>query len=205
MKSALDWRYATKKYDASKKLSKEQLDEILYAINSAPTAFGLQPFHIIHVQTPALREELRAASYNQSQITDASDLLVFTVPNTLEDQQIDGYMQRIAEVRNVERANLQGFHQNIANTLSQLTGNDLVSWNARQAYIALGFALVSAAKLGVDSTPMEGFNNAEYNRILGLEKEHAVLALTLGFRSSEDSYQHNKKVRKSLDQLITIR
>jgi nitroreductase len=205
MKSILDWRYATKKYDTSKKLTSTQLDEILYAINSAPTAFGLQPFQLIHVKNNELRERLKTASFNQSQITDASDLIVFTVPKQLEDRQIDAYMNRIAEVRNVERTNLSGFHNHIAQSLSPMESSELISWNARQAYIALGFGLVMAAQLGIDSTPMEGFQKDQFNQILELDKEEAILVLALGYRAEDDAYQHHKKVRKTLENLVTIK
>lgn len=205
MKNALAWRYATQKYDPTKKISNEDMQEILEAINSAPTSYGLQPFKLIHVKSPDLRAQLRAASFDQSPLTDASDVVVFTVNRNVEDQHIDSYMQRIVEIREVEREKLNRFQQNIVGVLSNLSSAELIAWNTKQAYIGLGFGLVMAAHLGIDSTPMEGFQKDKYDEILGLTDDHSVLVLTFGYRSDEDHTQHHKKVRKTLDQLVTIK
>jgi len=205
MKNALAWRYATQKYDPTKKISNEDMQEILEAINSAPTSYGLQPFKLIHVKSPELRVQLRAAAFDQSPVTDASDLVVFTVNRSVEDQHVDSYMQRIAEVRELERERLNRFQENIVGTLSNLSSEELIAWNTKQAYIGLGFGLVMAATLGIDSTPMEGFQKEKYDEILGLTDDHSVLVLTFGYRSDEDHTQHHKKVRKTLDQLVTIK
>lgn len=205
MKNALAWRYATQKYDPTKKISKEDMQEILEAINSAPTSYGLQPFKLIHVKSPELRTQLRSAAFDQSPVTDASDLVVFTVNRNVAHQHIDSYMERIAEVREVERERLNRFQENIIGTLSNLSSEELIAWNTKQAYIGLGFGLVMAATLGIDSTPMEGFQKEKYDEILGLTDDHAVLVLTFGYRSDEDHTQHHKKVRKTLDQLVTIK
>ena len=181
------------------------MHEILEAINSAPTSYGLQPFKLIHVKSPELRAQLRAAAFDQSPVTDASDLVVFTVNRNVADQHIDSYMQRIVEVREVERERLNRFQENIAGTLSSLSPEELIAWNTKQAYIGLGFGLIMAATLGIDSTPMEGFQKEKYDEILGLTDEHAVLVLTFGYRSDEDHTQHHKKVRKTLEQLVTIK
>jgi nitroreductase / dihydropteridine reductase len=205
MKNALAWRYATQKYDPTKKISQEDMQEILEAINSAPTSYGLQPFKLIHVKSPELRTQLRAAAFDQSPVTDASDLVVFTVNRKVADQHIDTYMQRIAEVRELERERLNRFQENLVGTLSNLSSEELIAWNTKQAYIGLGFGLVMAATLGIDSTPMEGFQKEKYDEILGLTDDHSVLVLTFGYRSDEDHTQHHKKVRKTLEQLVTIK
>ncbi|WP_300663951.1 NAD(P)H-dependent oxidoreductase [Fluviicola sp.] len=205
MKNVLTWRYATQKYDPAQKVSEENMQEILEAINSAPTSYGLQPFKLIHVKSPELRKQLRAASYDQSPVTDASELLVFTVNRNMDSEHINSYMKRIVEVRQVEREKLNRFEQNIAGVLGDLSSAELIAWNTKQAYIGLGFGLVMAAHLGIDSTPMEGFQKDKYDEILGLEDDHSVLVLTFGYRSDEDHTQHNKKVRKTLEQLVTVK
>lgn len=205
MKNVLTWRYATQKYNPTQKVSEENMQEILEAINSAPTSYGLQPFKLIHVKSPELRKQLRAASYDQSPVTDASDLLVFTVNRNMDSEHINSYMKRIVEVRQVEREKLNRFEQNIAGVLGNLSSEELIAWNTKQAYIGLGFGLVMAAHLGIDSTPMEGFQKDKYDEILGLEDDHSVLVLTFGYRSDEDHTQHNKKVRKTLEQLVTVK
>lgn len=205
MKSALAWRYATQKYNAAKKISEADMTEILEAINSAPTSYGLQPFKLIHVKSEELRIQLRAASFDQSPVTDASDLVVFTVNRNMKSEQIDTYMKRIAEVRQMEREKLSRFEHNISGVLGSLSSEELIAWNTKQAYIGLGFGLVMAAHLGIDSTPMEGFQKEKYDEILGLSDDHSVLVLTFGYRSDEDHTQHRKKVRKTLEQLVTIK
>ena len=201
MKNVLTWRYATQKYNPTQKVSEENMQEILEAINSAPTSYGLQPFKLIH----ELRKQLRAASYDQSPVTDASDLLIFTVNRNMDSEHINSYMKRIVEVRQVEREKLNRFEQNIAGVLGNLSSEELIAWNTKQAYIGLGFGLVMAAHLGIDSTPMEGFQKDKYDEILGLEDDHSVLVLTFGYRSDEDHTQHHKKVRKTLEQLVTVK
>ncbi|WP_343748146.1 NAD(P)H-dependent oxidoreductase [Fluviicola sp.] len=205
MKNALAWRYATQKYDPTKKVSEEDMQEILEAINSAPTSYGLQPFKLIRVKSDELRKQLRAASYDQSPVTDASDLIIFTVNRNMDSEHIDSYMKRIVEVRQVEREKLSRFEQNIAGVLGTLSSAELIAWNTKQAYIGLGFGLVMAAHLGIDSTPMEGFQKEKYDEILELKDDHAVLVLTFGYRSGEDHTQHHRKVRKTLEQLVTIK
>lgn len=205
MKNALAWRYATQKYDPAKKVSEEDMQEILEAINSAPTSYGLQPFKLIRVKSDELRKQLRAVSYDQSPVTDASELIIFTVNRNMDAAHIDSYMKRIAEVRQVEREKLNRFEQNIAGALGNLDSAELVAWNTKQAYIGLGFGLVMAAHLGIDSTPMEGFQKDKYDEILELKDDHAVLVLTFGYRSDEDHTQHHPKVRKTLEQLVTIK
>lgn len=205
MKNVLTWRYATQKYNPTQKVSEENMQEILEAINSAPTSYGLQPFKLIHVKSPELRKQLRAASYDQSPVTDASDLLIFTVNRNMDSEHINSYMKRIVEVRQVEREKLNRFEQNIAGVLGNLSSEELIAWNTKQAYIGLGFGLVMAAHLGIDSTPMEGFQKDKYDEILGLEDDHSVLVLTFGYRSDEDHTQHHKKVRKTLEQLVTVK
>lgn len=205
MKEALAWRYATQKYDPTKQISESDLNDIIHAINSAPTAFGLQPFKLIHVKNKVTREALRKASYNQSQITDASDLLVFVVEKKVNKEHIENYMNRISEVRSIERNLLHGFQQNISNSLTQLSEQELIDWSARQAYIGLGFGLFMSAQLAIDSTPMEGFQNELYNELLNLENEHCILALALGYRAADDPAQYKQKVRKKIEQIVTIK
>lgn len=202
MKNELQWRYATKRYDKSKKLSEEQVTEVLNAINHAPTAFGLQPYQVIRVKSEEMRNALSPASYNQPQITEAAELLVFVVPKAINKEHVDAYMDRITEVRNVEKGAVSGFGDHILGALGGMNEDQAVSWNAKQAYIGLGFGLTMAAHLGIDSSPMEGFSNAEVDKVLGLTEHTSTVMLALGYRSEEDAAQHSKKVRKTLDQFV---
>lgn len=202
MANAMHWRYATKRYDKSKKLSEEQVTAVLDAINHAPTAFGLQPYQVVRVKSESLREQLSPASYNQPQITEASDLLVFVVPKKIDAELVDTFMNRVSEVRNVEKEALSGFGNHINGALAHLNEEQTISWNAKQAYIGLGFGLAEAAIQQIDSTPMEGFNPQQVNEVLGLTDTTAVVMLALGYRSEEDATQHNKKVRKELTDFV---
>lgn len=198
----MKWRYAAKRYDKSKKLSEEQVNAVLDAINHAPTAFGLQPYQVIRVKSEELREKLGPAAFNQPQITEASDLLVFVVPKKIDAELVDSYMNRISEVRSVEKESLSGFGGHINGALAHLNEEQTISWNAKQAYIGLGFGLAEAAIQQIDSSPMEGFNPQQVNEVLGLTDKTAVVMLALGYRSEEDTAQHYKKVRKDLSDLV---
>jgi len=198
----MQWRYAAKRYDSTKKLSEEQVNAVLDAINHAPTAYGLQPYQVVRVTSETLRKELSPASYNQPQITEASDLLIFVVPKKLDSEAVDSYMSRISEVRAVEKTALNGFAEYINGAIANLDEEQTISWNAKQAYIGLGFGLAEAAIQQIDSTPMEGFNPQAVNEVLGLTDKTAVVMLALGYRSQEDATQHNKKVRKELTDFV---
>lgn len=198
----MQWRYAAKRYDKSKKLTNEQVNAVLDAINHAPTAFGLQPYQVVRVKSEELREKLAPASFNQPQITEASDLLVFIVPKKIDAEFVDTFMNRVSEVRNVEKEALSGYGNHITGALSNLNEEQTIGWNAKQAYIGLGFGLAEAAIQQIDSTPMEGFNPQAVNEVLGLTDTTAVVMLALGYRSEEDATQHQKKVRKELTDFV---
>lgn len=205
MKNSLNWRYAVKQYDSTKKLTEEQVNEVIEAINSAPTAYGLQPFKVIRIKSADLREKLREAAYGQPQVTDASDFLVLAALKKVDTEVVDNYMNRIAEVRGVEKGMLDGFASVINGTVGQLDSSQATAWAAKQAYIGLGFGLTMAAHLGIDSSPMEGFSSEKFDEILGLTDYTSVVMFALGYRSEDDKTQHNKKVRKSIDQFVDVR
>ncbi|MBC6993821.1 NAD(P)H-dependent oxidoreductase [Neolewinella lacunae] len=200
----LNWRYATKKFDTSKKVSAEDLETIMSAVNLAATSYGLQPFRVMHVQDPAVREKLKAAAYGQPQITDADHLFVFCHLLEVSDEYVDDYIARIAAERNTDVANLKGFGDTIKGSLGNKTSQEVADWTRRQAYIALGHLLVTAATLRVDSCPMEGFDAAAFGEILGLKDQGlgAAVVATVGYRSEEDQLQHAAKVRLPLTELF---
>lgn len=202
----LDWRYATKKMDPSQPVSEEKVAQIVEAISKAPTSSGLQPFHLFVIRNPELREKLKAAAYGQDQLTDGSHLLVFAAFDGYNDARIDAVVDHHAAERPGTREMLEGYYNNLKSMY--LPREDHVNFEhaARQAYIALGFALAAAAELGVDSTPMEGFDPAQFDEILGLKDKglKTVVILPLGTRASEgDWLAPMKKVRKPAEDLIT--
>lgn len=195
---ALDWRYAVKKFDPNKKLSDQDWQTLQDSLVKSPSSYGLQPWQFIVVESTELREKLKPVSWGQTQVTDASHFVVFTSKEKITPADIENYMQRISEVRGVPRAALQGFVDMLtANVVNGKSESEVINWTQRQAYIAMGFLLETAALLGVDATPMEGIDPKAYDKILGLEGTgfKSVAAVALGYRHAEDSTQSAKKVR----------
>ena len=200
----LNWRYATKKFDSTKKLSRAQLDELLKATQLAPSSVGLQAYKIIVVEDKAIREKLREAANGQSQITDASQLIIFASETRLDDAYIANYIDYVSEKREIARENLTGFEQMIKGNVNRLSDEQRIAWSNKQVYIALGVLLTAAAEMGIDACPMEGFNAAQFDELLGLkEKELTTVVLAaVGFRSEDDSYSKLAKVRKPEEELF---
>lgn len=201
---ALHWRYATKAYDSSQKISPEQLEQLLEVVRLSPSSFGLQSYKIIHVTNPELREKLKAASWGQTQITNASELLVFAVQTNLNDSHVDAFIKRTAEVRNMQVEQLAEYAAMIKGSINSRNESEKIQWAAKQAYIALGLLLETAALEHIDATPMEGFDNAQYNEILGLTDMNltATVVATLGYRSKDDAYANLAKVRVPMEELV---
>lgn len=202
----LNWRYATKKFDSEKKISQEDLNTLLESIQLTASSYGLQPYEVIVVQDQETREKLKAAAWNQTQITDASYVLVFANLRSVSEKYVDTYLNNIAETRDLKREDLQGMEDMIKSTTLQLSEQDQNDWAAKQAYIALGNLLSSAASMKIDTCPMEGFDAAKFDEILGLKNKNLTTAVIapIGYRSEEDQYQHLVKVRKSKSDLIEI-
>jgi nitroreductase len=202
----LEWRYAVKKFDASRKLSKEQLDRIIGAARLSASSYGLQPYKILVIENPAVREQLKAAAFGQSQITAASHLVVFARYADLTEAHVDEYTNRIAAVRNIDPAMLTGFGDIMKGTVRGLDENGAAVWTSKQAYIALGTLLTAAAAEGVDACPMEGFNAQQFDEILGLKAKGLATAViaAVGFRDAADEMQHAKKVRKPIEDLVEM-
>lgn len=200
----LQWRYATKRFDKSRKLNSTQVDNLLQAANLAPTSYGLQPFAIAMVTDDKVKEKLSPAAFNQPQVTEASHLFIFSARTDLTDRDVEQYIERIANTRGIPKESLADFDQTMKGTIKNLQPEQRFQWAARQAYISLGMLLSAAALQDIDACPMEGFNNDQFDEILGLkEKGFSTLAMVAaGYRSAEDEYQHYKKVRKSLDEFV---
>lgn len=200
----LQWRYATKAYDATKKIIPAQLERLFEALRLAPSSFGLQPYTFISVENTDLRSRLREAGYGQPQITDASHIIVFAVPKTIDDAFVDAFVELTATTRNAPVESLAEYAQMMKGAINAMTPENRKEWAARQAYIALGVLLCAAANENIDATPMEGFNTAAFDSILDLEtrglESKAIVAL--GYRSENDAFAKLPKVRRSKDELI---
>lgn len=199
----LQWRYATKRMNGQS-VAQEKVDKILEAVNLAPTSYGLQPFHVIEISDSALREKIFAEACPQPQINESSHLLVFAANKKVTQALVDDYMQLIAHTRNMPVAELNDFRAMFDGIVAGSAEQNFV-WTARQAYLAFGVGLVAAAHLQVDATPMEGFNAAALDAVLGLEAKNlsAVTIMALGYRNEAADYLAKAaKVRKSLTNLV---
>lgn len=202
-----NWRYATKQFDASKKISDTDLNTLKEAVRLSASSYGLQPYKVVIVENPEIREQLKAAAWGQGQVTDASHLFIFANDLNLDAGSVDKYISNISEVRGVPTEALGGFSDMMKNVIANLSADAKHIWTAKQTYLALGNLLNAAAELKIDATPMEGFNAAKFNEILGFDKLglNASVIATVGYRHDEDNSQHFKKVRKSHEELfITI-
>ena len=201
----LNWRYATKKMDPTKVVPTEKIDAIIEAIRLTPTSSGTQPFELIVVTNPELRSEIAKAAYGQAQITEGSHLLVFAAWDNYTAERID----EVVRLNTAARGNLptlQAYYDNLKASYLHRDPQINHAHAARQAYIALGVALVAAAEQEVDSTPMEGFNPDAVDALLGLNERglRSVVLLPLGYRdTASDWLLPMRKVRKPRDAIVT--
>lgn len=197
----LNWRYATKTFDANKKISDASLDSIIDAVRLSPSSFGLQPYKILVVSDSETKMKLKDASFGQSQVVDCSHIIVFCVESGLTDEHVKEYITRIADTRQIDKTHLEVSQNIIAGFINKMSPKDRIEWAKRQAYLGLGFMLYSCAELQIDSCPMEGFLPDKYDSILNLSEKGLTSAVvaTLGYRSDTDKNQFAVKVRKSID------
>lgn len=194
---ALNWRYATKKFDSEKKINKEDLKNMLEALRLSPSSYGLQPWKFILVNNIDVREKIRVAAYDQSQITDASQIIIFANKKNIDDNLADEYLQFVSKEKNVDISHLQGFGGMIKGSFKGRTNEELKSWATSQLYLALGTLLTSCAVSGIDACPMEGFDRSKVDEILGLSAlglESKVI-VAMGYRSPDDTSALSKKIR----------
>lgn len=205
--SAQNWRYATKQFDPSKKIPDDVWASLEKTLVLTPSSFGLQPWRFIVVENPALRAQLREHSWGQSQITDASHLVVFASRKTLSAGDITHFIETTAAARGTTAESLKGYHDIINGSLLSRSPEALNAWAAKQTYLAFGNLMTSAALLGVDACPMEGLDAAKYDELLGLSAlGYATQAVcALGYRAASDKYATVPKVRFSADEVILRR
>lgn len=200
------WRYATKKFDSTKKVSDSDLEVLLEATRLSASSYGLQPYHVFVITDQKIREQLRPVSWGQSQITDASHLIVFANITDFGEELMDDYVNNVSTTRNIPLEGLKGYSDFMKSKLLDLPAGTKSVWTARQAYIAFSNMMQAASELKIDTCPMEGFESEAYNEILGLSEKNlnASVVLAVGYRSDEDETQHYAKVRKSKEELFTV-
>ncbi|MES2314745.1 MAG: NAD(P)H-dependent oxidoreductase [Patescibacteria group bacterium] len=203
----LEWRYATKRMTGAT-VPQEKIDAILEAIRLAPSSYGLAPYKVFVITNPEVRKKIQPTAWMQPQIVESSHLLIFAAWDTITEKNVDDYLKLIADTRGMDVAALDGFKQYIMGTVNSLDPAGKVAWASKQAYIALGMGLSAAAMEGVDSTPMEGFEPAKLDEVLGLKEKglKSVVILALGYRDTiNDASASYKKVRRAKEDLfITV-
>lgn len=198
--SALNWRYAVKKFDPARKVAPETIAALEKAATLSASSYGLQPWRFLVITNPEIRQKLRAASWNQPQITDASHLFVFCRKIEVTPADVDRFIDRVSAVRGVPKAALEDYRKMMVGSVSNppgLPGGDMTTWTRSQTYIALGTFLTSAAMLGVDACPMEGFDPKGYDAILNVSKDGymPVVLAAVGYRAADDMFSNMAKVR----------
>ncbi|WP_452223109.1 NAD(P)H-dependent oxidoreductase [Lacinutrix chionoecetis] len=199
-----EWRYATKQFDTTKKVSAEAIEKIKQSIQLSASSYGLQPYKILIITDAEVMKQLFPASWNQSQITEASHLIVFCNYTNFKAETIDTYIKLTAKTRDLKVDNLKDYGDFMKSKLAEMSAREHFNWSKHQTYIALANLLAICADLKIDACPMEGFYPETYNNILGLNAKglNAAVIATIGYRSKTDEMQHLPKVRKPMELLF---
>ena len=207
MSNELNWRYATKKFDVSKKISAEDFAELLEVLRFSPSSFGLQPWKFVIVHDTDLRKTLRPHAWDQPQITDADTLIVFCALKNMDEDYVKRYVASIAKVRGVAKESLAGYEGMMIGSLKAKSTEAVNQWMRNQVYLALGFFLGECAHRRIDACPMEGFDAKKFDEILELPQQglQSVVLCPVGYRASDDQYAHLKKVRFEQDEIFIDR
>ena len=201
---ALNWRYATKKFDDSRILSEEKLEILKYAFNLTATSYGLQPLKMLVISNKETQQQLTEFSMNQQQVSTASHVLVICTEKNVDEKFISGYFQRVKNLRDTPDEVLQPFHNFLVDDFKNKAIEEIEAWARNQAYLALGTLLTVCATEEIDACPMEGFEPAKYDDFLKLGDRNlqSVLVLPVGYRAKDDFFSELKKVRRPLDEVI---
>ena len=197
---SLNWRYATKKFDATKLVSDEKLAILKEAFTLTATSYGLQPLKLLVISNKEIQTELVAHSYNQQQVAQASHVLVICTENTIDEKFIRLCFENEKNIRGTDDNVLDGFRSFLIDDFSKKTDAEIKLWATKQAYIALGNLLTVCAVEQIDACPMEGFVPDKYDAVLNLKTKglSSVLVLPIGYRAEDDMFSTFKKVRKSI-------
>ena len=200
----LSWRYATKKFDASKVIPEDKILILKEAFNQTATSFGLQPVRLIVVKDDSLKDQLVAHSMNQQQVGDASHVLVFCIEKNINTNYINKYFDRIKAIRSTPEEILEPYHKYLIDHFNGITEEEIDIWATKQAYLAMGNLLTVCAVEKIDACPMEGFSPSGYDSLLSLNDKdlQAVLVMPVGYRAADDMFSSLKKVRKPLEEII---
>lgn len=200
----LKWRYATKRFDPSKKLSEEKLNTLKESFNLTATSFGLQPLKLIVLSNPDVREKLMEFTYNQPQIRDASHVLILCIEKEIDRDFILDHFKRVEGTRKTPRKILEPFEKELVKSFTEKSASEIEDWMINQLYLTLGALLTVCAVEKIDACPMEGFQPDKYDEFLGLDKRglKSVIVLPVGYRDESDFFINLKKVRRGVDELV---
>lgn len=201
----LNWRHAVKAMNGEK-VAQEKIDRILEAVRLTATSSGLQPFEVLVITNDEIKEKIKPVAWNQSVVTECSHLLVFAAWDTYTADRINEVFDLTNKIRGYENEGFENYRQMLLSTYPQKDAEVNFTHAAKQAYIAFGSALIAAAYEGVDATPMEGFDPAEVDKILGLKEKglRSAILLPIGYRDEKNDWLHGQtKVRKSTETMFT--
>jgi len=202
----LHWRYATKKFDPTKKINDQDLETLLEVMRMSPSSMGLQTTHVLVVNDPEVRDQLTALSFNQQQVKDASHLFVLCSYLHIDENYIRSHANRANAARDMGDERTEKMVESIRKFVGNKSPEAILEWTSNQTYIVLGQLLSACARLKIDATPMEGFNPKGYDEVLLLSEKNMVASVVcpVGYRSEEDGFQHVKKLRKSTEDYFTF-
>ena len=201
---ALEWRYAVKKFDDKASLTEQQILEVKKVFNLSASSYGLQPYKMIVVQNPELKEKLVPASFGQQQISQSAAILVFAVRTDFGMDYIDQFFKDMSTKRQIPLENLEGYKNFMKGSFANKSEDEISSWATKQVYLTMGHMLASLAALQIDTCPMEGLDPQAYDKILDLEAKQlkTIIAMPIGVRAPDDASATALKVRKDLSDII---
>lgn len=201
---ALQWRYATKKFDATRHLTAEKVALIKNAFNLTASSFGLQPVKLLVIRDQKLQDELVSVSMNQQQVSDASHVLVFCIEKNIDKSYIEAYFDNVKKTRDTPDEILKPFRDYLYGHFEKESIEAIENWATKQAYLAMGNLLTICAIEKIDACPMEGFDSESYDTLLNLSEKglSSVLVMPIGYRAADDMFANFKKVRKTLSDAV---
>lgn len=200
----LRWRYATKKFDSTRKLEEAQIEMLKEAFNLTAHSFGLQPVKLVVLSDQDKKEELLPHAFGQQQVTDASHLLVFCIEKVIDEEFIRSYFDKVKAVRNTSEEVLKPYRDFLIADFNKKTSKEIEAWAKNQAYLALGNLLTVCAVEAIDACPMEGFLPGKFDKVLELGQEglKSVLIMPVGYRAEDDEFSAMEKVRKEIGESV---
>lgn len=202
--NALNWRYAVREFSTAI-IEPERVQQLLDATRLSASSYGLQPYHLLVIQSPVIRQQLVEFSLGQDKVANCSHLIVFAAHTNIGAATVDRYIQQFSQTRSVDAAQLVNMQQHYNTALAMMSDNQRQEWAHQQAYITLGNFLTSAALMEIDTCPITGIEFDGYDRVLGLREKNLTTTAVcpIGIRHPQDTGAHEKKVRFAAQDMVT--